>query len=126
LALVWHLKPDEMLRLAGRRVALSVGRDGRIPPLVAPRFNADGTHIEVEASNLSIQAPPKPVFVVVELRPDEPLRVDGAVIRWNTIRRRQHGMGPALVIDAPKATHPVDSCPDRYDLRRADFIGGLP
>lgn len=123
MALVWHLKPDEMLRLAGRRVALSVGRDGRMPPLITPRLNADGSRSTVDG--MSIPAPPGPVFLVVELRPDEPLRVDGAVIRWNTIRRRQHGMGPALVIDAPRDTHPVEACDDKYDLRRADIVGAF-
>jgi hypothetical protein len=120
MALVWHLKPDEILRVADRRVALSVGRDGRVPPLITPRLNPDGSRRAVEAMPAPLQA--GPVFVLVELRADEPLRVGGAVIRWNSIRRRQHGVGPALLIDAPRDTHPVVGTEERYSLSRPDLI----
>ena len=122
MALVYHLKPDELVRIADRRIGLSVGRDLRLPPIMPAAFGPGGERRPLSPVR-SIEAPARPVFVIVELYPDEPLQVGGATIRWNHIRRRQHGMGPALLIDAPKATHPVEPESARYELRRSDIIG---
>lgn len=123
--MVYHLKPDELVRIAGRRVALSVGRDGRVPPLISARVSPDGRR-EADPAR-SIIVPDKPVFLIVEVRADEPLRIGGAVLKWNNIRRRSHGLGPALLIDAPKDTHPVEASDgERYQLTRSDILGVLP
>lgn len=130
MALVYHLKADEFVKVAGRRLGLSLGRDpSSLPPVHAPQLREPGKKPEGVETGVNDRPPvdrKSPVFLVIEVTQGEDVIIGGARFCWDLVTRKARCKAPCLLIDAPKATHPVSKTDDTYRLDRASIVGGTP
>lgn len=126
--MVYHLKPDELVKIGDRRVALSVGRDPTSIPPLSPPITLKMTHQRENGVHPEPLPAPRraPVFLIIELEAGESINLGGMRLMWDNCSQKHHGKKPSLLIDAPKSTHPVSKCEERAQLARNEIVGVLP